>query len=323
MAYMNGFDFLVLYGAGLLSALVGTFFAKKFVDNSLSYGIKSVIDFDPILVAYMRGGVKEVIKVGLIGLHKDAENPKKTGIEAVLQKKLHNKTRPSSRIYEDAAVLHEATQLCKNYEYELVREKLVFSEATQNVFKTLKYFYYALFLGVGTFRVITGLMNEKPVLYLVGLMTVALIFIAPATRLQKLTRRGKRYLEDLTLTYKQKLQDFSKKEKDNKNYTNETDNIDHTYSGSNHQPSHHDYRDDAIVLAGLFGASTLADSNPDYGFVEDEPKRNYDSTSNSPSDSGSTWNSADSGSSSSDNGGSSDGGGSGCGGCGGGCGGGD
>ncbi len=332
---IGGFDFLILYGAGLFSALAGTFFLKKFWDNSLTYGIKSVIDFDPLQVAYLRGGVKEVIKVGLVGLYnkektdQTSENISSvTGIEAVLQRRLKNKARPSSKIYEDTILLEEAKQLCQSYEYELVREKLIFSETTQNVFKTLKYLYYAVFLGFGAFRVTAGILNDKPVLYLVGLMLVAIVLIAPATRLSTLTRRGKRYLEDLTLTYKQKLHDFAEKEKNKKNNSDTEDSSLNTNYTHNYQNDHYDNSVETMALAGLFGASVLADSNPDYGFVEDEPRRNQDSTNNNTTDSSSsTWNSADSGSSSSsgsDSGGSSDSGGaSSCGGCGGGCGGGD
>lgn len=314
MTHIIGFDFLILYGTSLLAVLGLTFLLKRFWDNSLTYGIKSVTDFDPCQVAYLRGGAKEVIGVGLVGLlnkegiEKQDEKlvanyaVKTDGIEAILQGNLSN-PRSTQQIYRDRHILDRAERLCQTYEYELMREKLIFSENTRKIFKTLRYFYYAFFLGIGGFRLFMGLTNGKPVLYLVGLMIFAVISIWFVTKIPRLTRRGERYLEDLASSYKQKLRDFSEQEK-SKKQNQETDE----------NPSYA-HREDTVALAGLFGVVALADHSSEYSLIAAEQKRQVDLSS-------SGYGGGDSGSSGGDGGGSSCGGG-GCGGCGGGgCGGG-
>ena len=303
MTHISGTDFLILYGLSLFAVLGVTFLLKKLWDNSLTYGIKSVIGFDPYQVAYLRGGAKEVIGVGLVGLinkeglEKQDEklvanySVKTDGIEAILQGNIP-KPRSVREIYRDSHILDRAERLCQSHEYELLREKLIFSEHTRNVFKTLRYLYFAFFLGVGSFRVIMGLINGKPIWYLVGLMLLATVSIWFVTKIPRLTRRGERYLQDLNTGYKQKLCDFQ--------------NADET--------SDQEHRQDTVVLAGLFGAAFIADQNPEYALMAQEHKQQIDSIN------GSGYSGGDSsGSSSGDGGGSSAS--CGGGGCGGGCGG--
>ncbi len=317
MEHISGTDFLVFYGISLFAVLGATFILKKLWDNSLTYGIKSVIGFDPYQVAYLRGGAKEVIGVGLVGLinkeglekqdEKLAANfsVRTDGIEAILQGNLHQ-PRSARQIYQDNHILDRAERLCQSYEYELLREKLIFSDHTRKVFKTLRYFYFASFLGVGSFRVFMGFMNEKPVLYLVGLMVLAAISIWFVTKIPRLTQRGECYLQDLNVGYKQKLRDFSEKEK------NKKDNPES-------QTSDQAYHQDSIALAGLFGAAMIVEHNPEYAFIAQEQKRQMDLGNGSGYGGGGD---GSSGSSSGDGGGGSSCGGGGCGGCGGGCGGG-
>jgi uncharacterized protein (TIGR04222 family) len=166
---------------------------------------------DPYLIAYLRGGEKEVLRLGVITLIdrglltvdgatirqteqeilRDAINP----LEYEVLKKFSIPARAAS-ILEDAT-LKEA---CAPYGGKLEQAGLIPDEST--VADRISRFLVAagILVAIGLPKIFIGISRDRPVAFLIILM-IAAVVVTAITSFPRLTRRGQLALEDIQTLY--------------------------------------------------------------------------------------------------------------------------
>lgn len=252
---------------------------------------------DPYLVAYLRAGEAETMRLAVVSLierdmlaTKGAQLLRKSPgprvnanplEQAVLSK--FNQPGEAASIYKDANL----KAVCQQYRQQLEQAGLLPDNSVKAA-RWLRMSVAVLFLaGVGAVKVMIGLSRERPVAFLVILMILMLIALI-AVSFPRLTERGKEFLEDARTLYGG-LRD----------------------QAAVMQPGA--ATPEVLMLAAVFGVGALSTSA--FGYTRQLFPQATSSSSSSSSSCGSSCSSSDSGGSSC--GGSSCGGGGGCGGCGG------
>jgi len=252
---------------------------------------------DPYLVAYLRAGEAETMRLAVVSLierdmlatngtqllRKSKPGPKVNANpleHAVLSK--FSQPGEAASIYKDASL----KAVCQQYRQQLEQVGLLPDNSTKAA-RWLRMSVAVLFLGgVGAVKVMIGLSRERPVAFLVILMILVLIALI-ATSFPRLTERGKEFLEDARTLY-----------------GGLRDQAAVMQSGA--------ATPEVLMLAAVFGVGVLSTSA--FGYTRQLFPQATSSSSSSSSSCGSSCSSSDSGGSSC---GSSCGGGGGCGGCGG------
>ena len=298
---MNPFDlsgpaFLVLY---FVIALIVNLAARHYRHRAESGPVPKLELSDPYLVAYLRGGEQEVLKLGVVTLidrgllavegHAvgqadpagagDARNP----LERELFKRFEVPT-PADSIFRDAAL----RKACLPYRSRLEEAGLLPDASTRSARFSRCLLAITVLVTIGLTKVAIGVSRERPVSFLIILMIIAVVVTAILS-FPRLTRRGQLALED----------------------------IQHLYGNLKDRAVDHDQglaAPDMMMCAAVFGVAALA--APQYSFARSIFASSSPSIgSGCGSDGGGSSCGSSGGSSCSSSGGSSCGS-SGCGGCG-------
>jgi uncharacterized protein (TIGR04222 family) len=302
---LSGLDFLIFYFG--LSVIV-IFTVRHYRHRAESGPAPKMELSDPYLIAYLRGGEKEVLRLGVITLidrglltvdgatirqteqefRRDAVNP----LEYDVLKKFSIPAQAAS-IFEDTTLKQE----CAPYRAKLEQAGLIPDEST--VADRISRFLLAtgMLVAIGLPKIFIGISRDRPIAFLIILM-IAAVVVTAIMSFPRLTRRGQLALEDIQTLYgylRDRAFDLRR--------------------GS--------ATPEMMMLAAAFGIAALAPI--EYAFARSIFTRHSSSCGSGCGSSGSDSGGSSSESSGSDSGGSScgssggDGGGSGCGG--GGCGG--
>jgi uncharacterized protein (TIGR04222 family) len=210
---MNPFDlsgpsFLIFY---LCLGMILIFAAQHHRHRAESGPAPKMELSDPYLIAYLRGGEKEALRLGVITLidrdllivdgatvrrkeqeiRRDAVNP----LEYELLKKFSIPAQAAS-VFEDE-MLREA---CAPYRAKLEQAGLI-PDASTTRERTYRCLVAAgILVAVGLSKIVIGITRGRPVAFLIILM-IAAVGVTAITSFPRLTRRGELALEDVQTLY--------------------------------------------------------------------------------------------------------------------------
>lgn len=211
---LPGPEFLLFYFCFSLVVIIANFVFRRRAES----GAAPKIDLhDPYLIAYLRGGESDVLRVALISLidrgilvtddHfiRRADHVDDTLIEQPIEyeilKKFGAHGQPSS-VLEAASVFtnNELKSALQPYRDKLERAGLM-PDAAVRIQRLRRLSLALLFLVVtGVSKIIIGISNDRPVFFLIAMMTTA-IAVAAALSFPRLTARGDVALESVTSLY--------------------------------------------------------------------------------------------------------------------------
>jgi uncharacterized protein (TIGR04222 family) len=205
---LSGLDFLILYFC--LSVIV-ILAARHYRHRAESGPAPKMELSDPYLIAYLRGGENEVLRLGVITLidrgqltvdgatirqkeqkiRRDAVNP--------LEYKVHKKfsiPAQAASIFKDKTL----KRACAPYREKLERAGLIpdASTATDRISRFLV--AAGILAAVGLSKIVIGITRDRPVVFLILLM-IAAVVVTAITSFPRLTRRGQLALADIQTLY--------------------------------------------------------------------------------------------------------------------------
>jgi uncharacterized protein (TIGR04222 family) len=166
---------------------------------------------DPYLIAYLRGGENEILRLGVITLIDrglltvDGDTVRRTGqeirrdalnpLEYELLKKFGTPAQAAS-IFQDAML----KGACAPYRAKLEQAGLI-PDAWTTVGRTYRFVLAAgILVAVGLIKISIGISHDRPVAFLIILM-IAAVIVTAITSFPRLTRRGQLALEDIRTLY--------------------------------------------------------------------------------------------------------------------------
>jgi len=325
---MYGPYFLLFYGSLIGFSTLILMLLKSRFDLSDKITVPSVpSNIDPFEIAYLRGGTNETIRSVVFSL------VQKGFVEIIYLdagyyvKKINSEQNKSvlseieQTVYDWIGGLRQIRELfdrqglslfiesyTENYQSRLTRQQLLTGENEKNLINPVKWSLFLMILLLGVYKLLAALAAGRTnVIFLILLTLIGLFLINYISRLPRITKLGKAYLEKLQIAF------------DNLKYTSQAGYLKNDMSRS--VPAKSFAGIDPILLSvGVFGGGFLA------GTVFDSYNQAFQKAQNSVYTGGSSCGSSGCGtctSSSSCSGGSSCSSGSscggGCGGCGGGC----
>ena len=211
---MNPFDlpgpqFLVFYLGLAALVIIGVVVARKVAESSKTPKLDLS---DPYLIAYLRRGDTETLRVAAVSLVdrglltatgtqlKRAENVNAESVRRPIEKELlhkFNRADEATAMFDDARL--QAT--CKPYEETLKNAGLLPNESIKSARLTRLLIACFVLGGVGLVKIIVALSRGRTNIgFLIVLMIVA-IFIAAKISFPRLTESGKAMLVDLQGLY--------------------------------------------------------------------------------------------------------------------------
>ncbi len=280
---LRGPDFLLFYFGLSLATIFGCWMWRRFAESGDAPKLNLA---DPYLIAHLRGGSNEAIRLAVVSLIErhllkvkdktverspnpveDSSLPK---IESAALQVLRTPSTPA-KLFDNSYL----KTTCEPYRATLQQAGLLPSDEQQNMRSVIFALALLCLLSVGIYKVRIGLTNDRPIAFLVIMMVVATITLAFAL-FPRLTPRGKAMLAD----------------------------VKSLYGGLRIRKSNKLPQTEALMLAAVFGIGALGAF--DYAYAKELFPR-ADASSSGGSSCGSSCGSG---------GGSSCGGGGGCGGCG-------
>jgi uncharacterized protein (TIGR04222 family) len=211
---MNPFDlpgpqFLVFFIVLSVITLIAIVVTRKFAESA---GPAKLDLSDPYLIAYLRGGEPETLRVAAVSLIdrgllvatgtqlKTADKASPDAVRHPVEKELLRKFKradEASTIFADSRL--EAT--CKPYEKTLKTAGLLPSESIVGARWTRLLIACALLGGVAVVKILIALERGRTNVWFLVILTAAAIFIAAKISFPRLTESGKAMLGDLQNLY--------------------------------------------------------------------------------------------------------------------------
>ena len=329
LATMSGPYFLILFGFVIFFTIIILALVKTMFDKSNKLSVPSIpSEIDPYEIAFLRGGTNEVarsvifslLQKGFIEIDNSGPNPvvKKTqnqpntrGLNQIEMMTFGwlGVSREPKEFFGKSGLVEQLEVYGRTYQGRLEQQQLLIDEKTQNSFLPAKWTVFLIIFGLGAYKTVAALMHSRYNIILLIIFTVVGLLIArAASKLPRLSKLGKIYLERLQAAF------------DNLKYTSQAAYIPSDQARPAPQTTFAGV-DPLLLSVGVFGAGILAGTvfdNYNQAFQRSQASSFYSGSSCS-SGCGSSCSSTGGGSScsSGDSGGGSSCGG-GCGGCGGG-----
>jgi len=324
LATMYGPYFLILFGFVIFFAVVTLALVKMQFDQTDKLGIPAIPpNIDPYEIAFLRGGTNEVARSVVFSLlQKGFIEIDNIATPAVIKKTQNQPERNSLNQIElmtlgwlgasrepkeffGADGLVKQLEIYTNlYQGQLEQKQMLMSDEARTSFNPVKWTVYLIIFGLGAYKLFAAIANGNfNILFLIIFTVVGLIIAAAVSKLPRVTKLGKAYLDRLQTAF------------DNLKYTSQA-----AYIASN-QPKVAPQTsfagvDPLLLSVGVFGAGILAGTVFDGYNQAFQRAQNASVAGGSSCSSGCGSCSSGGSSCSSGDGGSSCGGG--CGGCGGG-----
>ncbi len=324
LATMYGPYFLILFGFVIFFAVVILALVKAQFDKSDKLGIPAIPpNIDPYEIAFLRGGTNEVARSVIFSLlQKGFIEIDNIATPAVVKKTLNQPDRKSlnqielmtlgwlgasrepKEVFGASGLVGQIEVYANSYQGRLEQQQMLTSEEDRMALNPVKWTVYLIIFGLGAYKTFAAIVNENfNIFFLIIFTIVGLIIAAGVSKLPRMTKLGKAYLERLQTAF------------DNLKYTSQR-----AYIASNEPkvaPQTSFAGVDPLLLSvGVFGAGILAGTVFDGYNHAFQRAQNASVAGGSSCSSGCGSCSSGGSSCSSGDGGSSCGGG--CGGCGGG-----
>jgi uncharacterized protein (TIGR04222 family) len=326
LASLYGPYFLILYGFVILFTLIALGFAKSNADKTNNLPLPPIpAQIDPYEIAYLRGGINEVTRSIIFSLMQKNHIELKTEGKASEIKRINNQenknlseierqalnwfgqTREVKEIFQANGLATQLESYGLTYQTRLERGQLLTDDYLRNNFSRWKWAAFSIIFGFGLYKSIAAVaLGNFNIILLVIFAIVGLTIAYSASRLPRVTKLGKAYLERLQLAF------------DNLKYQSQAAYIPNGQKRDVPQTAFSGV-DPLLLTVGVFGTGILAGTVFDNYNQTFQRAQQQSAASSCGSGCGSSSSGSSSGSSdsSSGDGGSSCGGG--CGGCGGGC----
>ena len=206
---LTGPEFLLFYVALSIFVIIASISARWVLESSNAPRIDVS---DPVLIAYLRGGHTEAMRVAVVSLidrgllevngtrlqtAKHArEESVRTPIDKALLRKFASPAKVTS-IFNDSKL----RSTCDEYEATLKRVRLLPDDFIRNMRGLIFSCVILILGGAGLIKVIVALSRGRTNVGFLIILTVVAIVIAAKLSFPRLTRSGKSMLEDLKTLY--------------------------------------------------------------------------------------------------------------------------
>jgi uncharacterized protein (TIGR04222 family) len=209
---LRGPEFLLFYFGLSLFTIIGCWIWRRSAESGEPPKLNLA---DPYLIAYLRGGANETIRIATISLIE-------RGFLKIKDKSLERTEQTTEKKFDDATLpkvesallqylkssaepkhLFKTSYLsnaCQPYRHTLEQAGLLPSDRQQNARGLVFALAALLLVGIGLYKVFIGLWLDRPVFFLVLMMIAAIIFMAIAM-FPRLTPRGHAMLADVRSLY--------------------------------------------------------------------------------------------------------------------------
>lgn len=205
---LRGPDFLLFYFSLSLATVFACWVWRSIAESG---EVPKLNLADPYLIAHLRGGANETIRIATISLvernllrvqdktiersPKPVEEPALQKIEAALLQVLRTPTEPS-KLFSNSFLKTS----CDSYQTTLQQAGLLPSAEQQSSRGLIFALALLWLLGIGLYKLQIGLSNNRPVIFLIVMMVAAVIALIFAL-FPRLTPRGKAMLADVRSLY--------------------------------------------------------------------------------------------------------------------------
>jgi uncharacterized protein (TIGR04222 family) len=205
---LSGPEFLILYFC--LSVIV--ILAVRHYRHRAESGPAPKMELsDPYLIAYLRGGENEVLRLGVITLidrgllavNGDTIRQKEQKIRRDAVDPLEYKVHKKFSIPAQAASIFQDKKLkraCAPYREKLERAGLIPDASTTRDRTSRCVVAVGILAAVGLSKIVIGITRDRPVAFLIILM-IAAVVVTAITSFPRLTRRGQLALADIQTLY--------------------------------------------------------------------------------------------------------------------------
>ena len=205
---LSGPDFLVIYIFFSTGVLVAAWYFRRQAES----GPTPKMDLsDPYLIACLRGGETEVLRLGVLALidrglliadntwigraahatQKDTHN----AVEAAVLRAVGTRT-PVASILNDVSLKKE----CRPYREKLEAGGLLPDESTKSQRRRRFLLASMALAGVGVIKIAIGLSRDRPVVFLF-ILTIAAVIVLAGASFSRLTARGRQAIDDIQAIY--------------------------------------------------------------------------------------------------------------------------
>jgi uncharacterized protein (TIGR04222 family) len=316
LAYMAGPKFLLFYLVSILLVMVLLPLMRFFIDGSRGLAPMTVTGkFAPYEVAYLREGKKEVLATAALKLYTSGllqQNPLRKRRLCINEEKYKNQQKYSKekanpieeqvlrffeekgsngetlkRLTQNVGIQQKLEPQFNAFLEKAQKQKLFLTHAMHTSYRTVYRVAFLMLGGMGLFKFSWGLIHGYSIGYLFLLMVALATFYFMYPKPSRLTRRGRKYIKELSRIYESAKYDFRDK------------------MGKGQRSTQSDYAADMLAIYGIAAVHGISDFEPLGGSLRQG--------------SGSSFSNEGCGSCGSSGGGSCGGGscGGGCGGCGG------
>ena len=201
---LRGPEFLLFYGILSVFVLALTVLLRRALDGESAPMQPAQIVSDPYLVAQLRGGSDETLRVALLSLldrdlleyDNGTVRTKKDVEPGHARRPIEQQILGLYRHGGDLSLLAGAAPACDAYDDELRRLKLIPDDAIR-ARRTVLFVVMLLILGgVGLTKIAIGIQRDRPVLFLV-LMTAAAVLLLWGSTHSRRTRHGQELLSNV------------------------------------------------------------------------------------------------------------------------------
>ena len=218
---MYGPYFLVFYGFVILFTSIALAFAKSAIDKTNNLPLPPIpSSIDPYEIAYLRGGDNEVARsiifslmqkgcVELAAVGKSTEikrlnNQTNDNLSEIEQKGLNwlGNSRDIKEVFQKNGLVSELESYGLSYQTRLERGQMLTGEDLKRNFAPWKLTAYSLIAGLGIYKLLAAVAYGSFNIILLVIFAITGIFIIRSvSKLPRVTKLGKSYLERLQLAF--------------------------------------------------------------------------------------------------------------------------
>ncbi len=266
LATMSGPYFLVLFGFVIFFTIIILALVKSQFDKTNKLGVPSIpSEIDPYEIAFLRGGTNEVARSVIFSLLQkgfiEIDNSGPTTVVKKTQNQPNTRglnqiemmtfgwlgvSREPKEFFGKSGLVEQLEVYGRTYQGRLEQQQLLIDEQMQNGFSRTKWTAFLIIFGLGAYKTTAAIMHSRYDIILLIIFTVVGLLIAKAvSKLPRLTKLGKTYLERLQTAF------------DNLKHTSQAAYIPSNQARTAPQTTFTGV-DPLLLSVGIFGAGILA-----------------------------------------------------------------
>ncbi len=206
---LSGLEFLLFYLILCTIVIVALVHLRRAAESG---GTPKINLSDPYLIAYLRGGKNETLRIATLSLidrnlltvnNQTVQTAENVSIDIASVPLEQSMLKIFAKGYSATSIYTSPTldEACRSYEHRLKQDGLLPDDKTKEKRRNRLIYASIIMLGVGVARIVQSLATGHfNLLYLILMMIVA-VLIARAYHSPRLTQRGKNFLEDIQTLY--------------------------------------------------------------------------------------------------------------------------